>query len=467
MSDATTSRTTTITVPDTGHLGFYAQDDLVGAPLFTDVRNVSNSDLISLVERISPPVPGSSKSWKPFEHYKCRMDNLGVASNVKYSTADAVVDIHNPQHAYAIVRMSNQWSRLADFGLNFGSPPVVGLPSFVSAGAIDGTGFIPAPVNLNDLIGRGLQTILPVIKPKLSLVNSIIELKDFKSLPETLHKLTQFRFFGGLSPLQYLKLHHSQRSPDTGLRAGVRIASDVYLQWMFNVKPLISDVMSIRTSLQQAAKVINDLVTRSGRTVESHWTWRWREFDDSDESQFRGYAPGYPVPTNYGSWTTRRRVLTLPSIFHLEVKYNYNYTDYQVQFAELNTLLDLLGVNFNPRIIWVAIPWSFVVDWVIGVGRWLDQFKRTAMEPKINIQQCLWSIKRQRNISISRTFGGSDVSWLQYSRDIPCLNYVETAFRRALAVPTVAAITTSGLSSSEFTLGAALILARRPRKHKR
>jgi hypothetical protein len=452
-----------VEVPDTGHLGFYAQDDLVGAPLFSDVRNVSNSDLMSLDERITPEIGGGKRIWKPFEHYKCSLATLNTSLGVKYSTADAVVDIHNPSHAYAIVRMSNPLSRLVAFNLDSGGPPVVGLPSFVVGASDKGTGFIPAPLDLDNLIGAGLKSILPIIKPKLSLINSLIELRDFETLPATFQKLSRFQF-GSLSPLQWLKGFYG---PNAGARSGTRIAADVYLQWKFNVQPLISDVMAIKASLQQVAKRINDLVTRSGRTIESHWTRSWREHEDAEEDQFHGYGPGFPVPNCYGTFLTKRRVTTLPSLFHLQLKYNYNYTEYQIRFAGLNALLDMVGVNFNPRIIWAAIPWSFVVDWVFGVGQWLDQFKETAMGPKINIQQCLWSIKRQRNISISRTFGGSDVSWLQYSRDIPCLNYVETAYRRDLTVPTVSAITQSGLSSSEFTIGAALIAARRPKRSKR
>jgi hypothetical protein len=461
MSDTPTSRSRTVQIPDTHHSSFYAQDDVVGEPVAGYEDRVStNGDLFSLIERVSPPVPGSQSVWKPFEHYKVSLATSEQMLNCKYSTGYFNVDIHNPEHAFAITRMSHQFSYLSGFGLEFGGPPNVGLPSFVYAGDVDGTGFVPAPVNLDDLIASALRDVLPIIKPKLSIINSIIELKDFKSLPSTLKNLRGFDF-GSLSPLQWLKKVHGRSIS----RHNLRIASDVYLQWKFNVSPLISDVMAIRSSLQTVAKRINDLVTRSGRTQLSHWTKAYREYDDVDDTYEHNYG-GYPIPPNYGHWVERRRVLSLPSVFHLQVRYNYNYTNYQVEFAQLNGLLDLLGINFNPRTVWNAIPWTFVIDWVAGVGQWLNQFRKGAMEPKINIQHCLWSMKRQRNISISRTFGGSDISWLQYSRDIPCLNYVETAYRRSLAVPTVAAITTSGLNSSEFSLGAALILARRPRHHK-
>lgn len=46
----------------------------------------------------------------------------------------------------------------------------------------------------------------------------------------------------------------------------------------------------------------------------------------------------------------------------------------------LRASLDTLGVELNPRIIWDAIPYSFVVDWFLGVGRYLDQFRVDALE---------------------------------------------------------------------------------------
>jgi len=41
----------------------------------------------------------------------------------------------------------------------------------------------------------------------------------------------------------------------------------------------------------------------------------------------------------------------------------------------LRGFLDTLGVELNPRIIWDAIPFTFVIDWFFGIGGFLDQFK--------------------------------------------------------------------------------------------
>jgi len=46
----------------------------------------------------------------------------------------------------------------------------------------------------------------------------------------------------------------------------------------------------------------------------------------------------------------------------------------------LRGLLDSMGFELNPRIIWDAIPFSFVIDWFFGVGSWLGRFKIDALE---------------------------------------------------------------------------------------
>jgi len=59
------------------------------------------------------------------------------------------------------------------------------------------TDFIPEPAALNDLIALSQQKMLPEIKPELSLLNSIYELKDFKSIgPQiaSIKKLSQSTF---------------------------------------------------------------------------------------------------------------------------------------------------------------------------------------------------------------------------------------------------------------------------------
>jgi len=56
-----------------------------------------------------------------------------------------------------------------------GAPPMYSIQD-------DGTLFVPPPNGLDELLDNAMIRILPGLKPKLSLINSLIELKDFKSI---------------------------------------------------------------------------------------------------------------------------------------------------------------------------------------------------------------------------------------------------------------------------------------------
>jgi hypothetical protein len=55
--------------------------------------------------------------------------------------------------------------------------------------------------------------------------------------------------------------------------------------------------------------------------------------------------------------------------------------------------LDTLGVELNPRIVWDAIPFSFVLDNFFGIGGYLDQFKWDTLPLPIKCTDCFLQYK--------------------------------------------------------------------------
>jgi hypothetical protein len=60
---------------------------------------------------------------------------------------------------------------------------------------------------------------------------------------------------------------------------------------------------------------------------------------------------------------------------------------------EIRGLLDTLGFELNPRIIWDALPFTFVIDWFFGVGAWLQHFKVDTLELPISVVDASVSYK--------------------------------------------------------------------------
>lgn len=64
----------------------------------------------------------------------------------------------------------------------------------------------------------------------------------------------------------------------------------------------------------------------------------------------------------------------------------------------LRGLLDSMGFELNPRIIWDAIPFSFVIDWFFNVGGFLSRYKVDALELPIVLVDSFVSYKEINNI---------------------------------------------------------------------
>lgn len=380
-------------------------------------------------------------TWNGFEHYKliAEPQSMGVMWRTGWFNI-FFTDYNSSWYVKADVPISSRFAHISAFG--GADRPLANLPPMWFPTADGG---IPAPAELDSLMQNGLNSILPGLRSNLSLVNSVYELKDFKSLAHTAKNLS-----GTLGALRGLL------KPSTTLKSFrelARIGSDVYLQKSFNIDPLLSDIKGFIKALKSFKADVGRRLSDSEKVLKHHFAVSLKEYDDSQDStsEYIGIQnPKYSYFAN--SWPVHRSIRYEPSKFHLEVEYSYYYTDFQLQHAALLGLLDELGVNLNPNIIWNAIPWSFVVDWVAGVSRYLDQFKHTNMEPVINIRRALWSIKRRRTISCS-----VDVFGYQ---GLPSSVVTEAAYRRQPFLPTRSSVELSGLSSKEFSLGAALVLTR-------
>lgn len=392
-------------------------------------------------EEITPNSDRAKSTWKSFEHYKCFVTTKPEMLDVRITSG---LWVNSPAFHTSIVRHPHAgFHSSLGFGdaarLNTGLPPLY-------LRRLSDNGFVPEPANLNELRQMSMQTMMPLIKSELSLVNSLLELRELKSLPNTVRN--------AVAAINRLPVHI--RRVRKTLALALRGNANGYLQYKFNLLPLLSDISGIRTALSRLDRQLNDLISRAGRPQNKHFAYNWDEYPSVQDETSDFLYEGREL-------RLKRLATHSSSTFHAQIQYNYNYTGYQIANAQLLGLLDSFGVNFNPSIIWNAIPWSFVVDWVAGVGRFLDQFKTMNMEPKINIHRYLWSIKRSRDILVTRSFSARECANVSFgeSTNLPAVR--EESYRRQVEQPTVSQITIGGVSSQELTLGAALVIARRRR----
>lgn len=363
-----------------------------------------------------------------------------------------------------------------------------GLDSMTES-VFGGLGFVPKPLGLSSLVDSSLKQMLPHVKAELSLINSIIELKDFRSLPHTLSNLkgtlqNLFRYHkygkkGGEMMLGHgpFDLIRKTFYPGQGLtlRELLHSTADGYLQAQFNLLPLLNDICAIQRAFANLSKTMNRLVQNQGRLRTTHYSYAFlpSQFTGADADitfsmNLDQFAGTQSIPSKIGCYrayghqlhVVRKVLVDQPSIFHAEVEYNYHLSQYQLEHARVLTLLDSLGVNLSPAIIWNAIPWSFLIDWIVGVSRYLGERKVINMEPVINITRYMWSWSAQRKVKVYfEEVPGQTQRPLCPRTYLPTL--VETIYRRDVDMPAYSnSLYASGLSGTELSLGAALVTTR-------
>lgn len=458
-ADATPTKHFTCSLGDTGqHFGVPVPDSGVG-----------NVDFFyrpySLLFEEQTPNSGPRKTrheFKAFEHYK--VGRARSSSSVRGVLTTQTWSFY--PHEFTLKEFHPRFGCEGYDGSSnsyyapFGEPgfPIQGLPHLYEKRA-DG-GFVPPPSNLDELTSMALRSMMPTIKAELSAINSIIELKDFKSLPRTINHV--------FDTANKFKLIKSKLT----LRDALRAKSDGYLQAKFNLLPLLADISGVKTAIVRVERQMNDLVTRSRKVQNRHFVYNWTEYPDISNESSLGYFAYPQVPFGYNQTTAcamHRDVRYASSVFHAQIQYTFTYTAYQREHALVLGLLDSLGINLNPQIIWNAIPWSFVVDWLLGVGRWLkDHTSRLNMEPKVNIRQYCWSVRRERSVFtrvVQFPIGENGLFHGPSTDTLPTTK--ETSYRRGVGIPSTSLIESSGLSSQEFVLGAALVLSRKHKPKKR
>lgn len=414
-------------------------------------------------ETYTPNSGGNRKAWKDFEHYKSVQAPMPSRGMTLMTECWGGYPHHYegqcflPLVGYFCQTWGSYWTPYGDAGHLDG-----GLTAFYSPRA-DG-GFVSPPQDLDLLLRRGIAAMLPKVKNEMSLVNSILELKDFKRPIESLRRTITTSPSWHFATKKLLGILPSQRTAfkRKPLKSLIRKTSGTYLETSFAWLPLLSDICALKRVVSSTAGRINDLINRAGKRQSRHFRFVFSEYEDSyDEQPGAGWtwedSHNTLQTSSFSRWVTYK-----PTVFHAQLEYNYNYSKFQLAHAQLLGHLDALGVNLNPSIVWNAIPFSFIVDWVLKVGPMLDRMGTDNMEPEINIHRLLWSVSRKREIFVIKRLKTKP----GVSRNVESAmgRVFQSAYRRQVCNPDLSwYVDTSGLSLRELSLGAALVLAQKTR----
>jgi hypothetical protein len=284
-----------------------------------------------------------------------------------------------------------------------------------------------------------MRDLLPGIRAKGQIPNDLVELRDFKSLPKTLRKVR------GLAK-KYRKFFDWRI-----FKRSINASSDSFLQWKFNVAPLMSDIKDTVLSLKRLDQRIQRLVANEKKFLVSHRKVDVRNhFPDGSKTIYATCYQG--TLDRRATAQATRNVSYSTAVAHVTVDFAYDLSDYNTDRLRIAAFLDSLDFTWNPAIIWNAIRWTFVIDWLVGVSNFLNQFKKRNIEPRVIIYNSCFSLHLIRRCEYYYSWQceiGGTTSGLSLRED-------EEVYTRIVNTLGLVDIVTTGLNSSEFIIASAL-----------
>lgn len=234
------------------------------------------------------------------------------------------------------------------------------MPALLIPGGVDG------------FIKRGVESIKPKLKSDISLPNFLIELRDMKSL------------FSSITSAIGWTRGYKKRTPSGRRRRidGADVASDVHLSANFGINPLVSDMYALATSWQDFVIALKNFKKHANQPLVSHY----RENFAASPFVTAVYSGSQWIHYEESTLTSAAATLTL----------HYSYTPLvSIGHASISNYLRYIGFRRSNAslVAWNAIPFSFMVDWVLRVGDFLKQFDEGLVPVKMNITAACYSLK--------------------------------------------------------------------------
>jgi hypothetical protein len=176
----------------------------------------------------------------------------------------------------------------------------------------------------------------------------------------------------------------------------IKAISGQYLAYQFGVVPLVGDLITIYNRLT---------------TLEDHIAWLRKECGQMTKVEFKTSlplgtwaAPGYLPPTVSEGWY--RKVIEHRAGFKAWAIVTYDTRDLTDMDLRLKTLKRGFGLNNPAAILWEAVPYSFVVDWISNVGDLLSRLEVPVKIPCV-FHDCGFGAWEESIYEDWVTFGGS------------------------------------------------------------
>jgi hypothetical protein len=187
--------------------------------------------------------------------------------------------------------------------------------------------------------------------------------------------------------------------PSFDRKSLTKTASNNFLAFEFGVKPFISDIKNIVNMADSVSKRLHHLVQQQKKT--SHLTFARDVKYEEDFSFFRNiespYFNDYVEGAMNGFMFKRTSARTH---FQIGASLYQDLSDLEDANSQLKALLSSGGFNHPARVVWNAIPYSFVVDWFFSVGKLLDTLNVQPFGGEWSVTNVGYSLKSEATYTV-------------------------------------------------------------------
>jgi len=314
----------------------------------------------------------------------------------------------------------------------------------------------PATVDMNVMQQKAVTTMTPHINEGLSMVNFVLELKDLKSwlrvgsaikrlrgrLPSGQSAVKNGQINWEVIPYSDL-LYRLPRGKSEMFKNIVKRLTGAHLESSFGIVPFVADLVGSYTDLANLDYKIKQLKAHAGQLQQRHFrafpldsggattTQDWRYMTTAVRSwvlsPYNTDSAGgnRNTVTGGGDILVHRRARWIQRpVYHATMRYIYTLPWLGEAEEKIRVMMDTLGVRLDPGILWDAIPFSFIVDWVADVSSYLHSFAKNNFPIETHIGDFCHSLTSHYEAEILVSFAtnlttnfGPPPTWWTDSRD--------------------------------------------------
>jgi hypothetical protein len=146
--------------------------------------------------------------------------------------------------------------------------------------------------------------------------------------------------------------------------------ASTHLGYQFGIKPAVADLRDFIRVLKTWQKAYD----RLREQIDQVYTWRSQKeeiilFEPRVIPVGKLHAPGLTYADCLYDRTAIKAVLSRT------MQYSFSCPEVTSFLARVKQLIDQLGL-LDPVAIWDVLPWSFVVDWFVPIGKWLHRNRK-------------------------------------------------------------------------------------------